>query len=246
MRAIPVILLLVPTVPAAADDKAKVVIEKAIQAQGGEARLAKLRTMRLKAEGTMDLIPGQPGTPFVIEDVWQMPDKYRTSATMTVKGKKVTQTQVLDGDKGWAEVGGKAMDLPAADLAEMKEQKHAEDLDRLGFLKDTDKDISLADETRVNGKPAVGVRVRSRGHRDVTLYFDKATGLLVARSHPILDPATGKEVLQEVVFSDYADTAGVKYPRTLTAFRDGKKVISAKVTHVEFLDKVDPKLFTRP
>jgi hypothetical protein len=72
----------------------------------------------------------------------------------------------------------------------------------------------------------------------------------VKRAHPVLDPALGKEadkkVLQEVVFADYADTGGMKHYKTITVFRDGKKVIDAKVTEVEFLDKVDPKLFARP
>jgi hypothetical protein len=246
MRPISLLLTLFVAVPAAADDKGRALIEKAIQAQGGPDKVAKLRAMRIKAEGTMELVPGQPATPFTIEDVWHMPDKYRTSATMTLMGMKVTQTQVLDGDKGWAAFNGRAMDLPKEAAAEMREQKYAEDLDRLGFLKDTGKELSVVEDARVNGKPAAGVRIKSKGHRDVTLYFDKDSGLLVKRTHPILDPMSGKEATQEVVFGDYADSAGVKYPKALTAFRDGKKVIEVKVTEVEFLDKVDPKLFAKP
>jgi len=246
MRTIPLTAILLVTVPAAADDKARATIEKAILAQGGPDKVAKLRSMRIKAEGKTDLIPGQPGAAFTIEDVWQMPDKYRTSATFTVMGMKVTQSQVLDGDKGWAEVNGQVTDVPTEVSAEIREQKYAEDLDRLGFLKDVDKELSVVEDAQVNGKPAVGVRVKAKGHRDVTLYFDKATGLLAKRAHPVLDAASGKEVMQEVVFADYADQAGVKHYKTITVFRDGKKVIEAKVTEVEFLDKVDPKLFAKP
>jgi hypothetical protein len=243
-------LALLVAAPAAADDKARTLVEKAIQAQGGEAKVAKLRSMRIKAEGTMNLVPGQPATPFTIEDVWHMPDKYRTTASYVLMGMKVSQTQVIHGDQGWAEVNGQAMDLPKEAVVEMREQKYAEDLDRLGFLKDADKGLSVVEDAQVNGEPAAGVRVKSKGHRDVTLYFDKATGLLVKRAHTVLDPSLSKEapkeVLQEVVFADYADTAGVKHYKTITALRDGKKVIEAKVTDVEFLDKVDPKLFARP
>src|SRR3712207_6317811 len=87
--------------PASADEKARALIEKAIQAQGGPEKVARLRAVRLKAEGTIEVVPGQPVTPFAIEDVWQMPDKYRTSVAFTALGMKVTQA--LDGETGWME-----------------------------------------------------------------------------------------------------------------------------------------------
>jgi hypothetical protein len=73
------------TAVARADDKAKAIVEKAIQGQGGEDKVKKLRTMRIKVEGVMSLIPGQPATPFTIEDIWQMPDRYRTDDKLFTK-----------------------------------------------------------------------------------------------------------------------------------------------------------------
>src|SRR5436853_6227629 len=104
----------------------------------------------------------------------------------------------------------------------MKEQKYAEDLDRLGFLNEKGMELSALDETKVDGKPAVGVRVKSKGHRDVQLYFDKSSGLLVKRQYKVLDPGSGQEVSQEVVFGDYQDKDGVKHYRKIAAYRDGK------------------------
>ena len=48
-------------------------------------------------------------------------------------GRRCTQTQVIDGDKGWVQVGDIVQDMPKESLAEMKEQKYGEDLDRFGF-----------------------------------------------------------------------------------------------------------------
>src|SRR5947209_11526066 len=84
-----------------AQDKARAIVEKAIHAQGGEAKVAKLRTMRIKVEGTTDLVPGQLNLPFTITDTWQMPDRYKTSAVFQLQGKTFTQTQVIAGDTGW-------------------------------------------------------------------------------------------------------------------------------------------------
>ena len=84
------------------------------------------------------------------------------------------------------------------------------------------------------------------GVRDVKLYFDKENGLLVKREHRLLDSVTGKEVLQEVVFGDYKETEGLNHYRTLTAYRDGKKMVEAKVVELEFFDKRDKNVFTKP
>jgi hypothetical protein len=238
--------LLAFTPPAFAQGGARAIIEKAIQAQGGEAKVAKLRTMRIKVEGTTDLVPGQPNLPFTMEDVWQMPSRYRAEASFQLMGKKFTQTQVINGDNGWMQTDGQVQDMPKDALAEMKEQKYAEDLDRLRFLNEKGIKLSVLDEIKIDGKPAVGVLAKSEGHRDVSLYFDKASGLLVKRQQPVLDPASGREVQQEVVFSDYREKDGLKQYNKIVAYRNGKKVISARVTKVEFFEKLDAKAFAKP
>lgn len=230
----------------APDDAARGVVEKAIKAQGGADKVAKLRVMRVKAEGTMNLVPGQPAIPFVIEDWWQMPDQYKTTSRFERGGKKMSQTQALDGETGWMQFDGVTQDLPNGAIAEMREQRYAEDLDRLGFLKDKRIDPSALGESKVGGRAAVGVLIKSKGHRDVKLWFDEQNGLLIKREHGVLDSGTGKEVTQAVVFSDYRESDGLKHYRALTVYRDGKKVIEAKVVEVEFFDKLDMKVFAKP
>jgi hypothetical protein len=234
------------TAALASDDAARSVVEKAIKAQGGAEKVAKLRVMRIKAEGTIHLVPGQPAIPFVIEDWWQMPGQYKTTSRFELGGKKVNQTQALDGETGWMQFDGMTQDMPKEAVAEMREQKYAEDLDRLGFLKDKGIDLAALGESKIDGRAAVGVLIKSKGHRDVKLWFDKESGVLVKREHRVLDSGTGKEVTQEVVFGDYRDMGGVKHYHKLTAYRDGKKVIDATVREIEFFDKLDKKVFAKP
>src|SRR5262245_50527207 len=245
MRKLAAIAILVVVLPATADDKAQGVVERAIKAHGGEENLKKLRAVRIKVEGTMTLAPGQPALAFTLEDTWQMPDKYRSSSSFRLMDKDITQKQVLDGETGWAQVNGRTEDMPKEALAEMREQKYAEDLDRLGFLGDKALEISGPDEAKVNGQPAAVVRVKTKGHRDVKLYFDAASGLLVKREHDVQDPATGDLVTQEVVFADFRDNGGVQHWTTITVLRAGKKVIEAKLKELEFLDKVDQTVFVK-
>jgi hypothetical protein len=239
------IALFVP-LAVAADDVPRAVVEKAIKAQGGVEKLSKLRVMRIKVEGTIIPAPGQPAIPFVLEDWWQMPDQYKTTSQFELAGKNVKQTQAIDGEMGWMQFDGVAQDMPREAVAEMREQKYAEDLDRLGFLADKGSDLTALGQSKVGGREAVGVLIKSKGHRDVKLWFDRESALLAKREHRVLDNGTGKEVMQEVLFSDYRETDGVKHYRALAAYRDGKKVIEAKVLEIEFFDKLDKKVFARP
>src|SRR5258706_356050 len=110
-----------------AQDKAREIVVRAIVAQGGKAKVAKLRCMRIKIEGTTNFVPDQPNLPFTIEDMWQMPDRYKTSSTIQFGGEKHVQTEVIYGNTGWSQLDGINLDFPEKALAEMKEQKYAED-----------------------------------------------------------------------------------------------------------------------
>ena len=229
-----------------AQDKPRAIVEKAIQAQGGDAKVAKLRIMRIKVEGKIDLAPELNNLSFVIEDAWQMPGQYKTVLRIQLnKDMAHAHTLVIDGDKGWTMVDGKISDPSKEELAEFRDQKQGEDLDRLGFLNDKGRELSVLDEIKIEGKPAVGVLVKTKGHRDVKLYFDKSSGLLVKRERRIAGDA-GKETLQEVFFSDYQEKDGLKHYRKISALHDGKKFVEGTVTEIEFFEKLDPKVFAKP
>src|SRR5262245_20015240 len=229
MRSMSLALLCCWTPAMLADDKARVMVENAIKAHGGEVADAKLQTMRFKDEGTMELIPGQPAVPVTIEDIWQMPDKYRSDIVITFMGQVGTHTSVIDGDRGWSTKKSEVEDMAKEAVAEMREQIYAADLDRLGFLNDKDVDLLFLGESRIAGKPGTGVRVKSKGHRDVKLYFDSATSLLVRREHQVRDPAGGEEITQAVEFADHEVTAGVKFYKTLAVHRGDRQFMAVKV-----------------
>ena len=226
-----------------AQDEARAIVEKAIQAQGGEANVAKLRTMRIKVEGTAALIPGQPDLPFTIEDTWQMPTRYKTTSTFQLTGRKLIQTQVIDGDRGWIRIDGQSQDLPKEAITEMSEQKYAEDLDRLAFLKGRGIQLSALDEIKVDGRPAVGVIVKSGGHRDVKLYFDKESGLLL-RQVRYIETKVGTNPLQ-IDYKDYRAVNGVKLPYTWTVtWTNGQSTY--EVREYQANAEIDAAKFAKP
>src|SRR6267142_4530872 len=164
--------------PARAQDDPRSVIEKAVKAEGGAEKLSKLGTSRAKARGTMELM-GQT-IKVTMEAAVHMPDKMRNEMTLDVMGNKVTVIQVLNGGKGWISAAGTTQDMPAQMLDEMKEEMYVAEAEMLTpLLKDKAYTLASLPEIKVNGQAALGVKVSAKGHRDLSLYFDKETGLVI-------------------------------------------------------------------
>jgi hypothetical protein len=237
------IQLLLGTGHAQTQGDAKAIVEKAIKAQGGEAKVAKLRVMKIKVKGKGSF-PEIGETDFVIEDSWQMPTQYKSVMRLKAKGQDFELVQAVNGERCWASMNGMVQALRNKEIAEFKEQMYAEDLERLRFLGDKRLTMSLVKENRFAGKPAVGVKITSKGHREVTLYFDEANGLLVGRKHVILE--AGKEIVQEVSHGDFKDHDGLKHYTKIIVKRAGKKFVDGEVVEIKFFEKLDEKEFAQP
>src|SRR5262245_60749549 len=205
-------------------DDPQTVIEKAIKAQGGADRLAQFRAGRWKGQGTLTL-RGQD-LPLTLETVYQLPDKYKTEMRFSVQGKEVVVIQVLEGDKGWMSGEGKILDLKGELLKAFQEEFYSANVELLvPLLKEKDYSLSRLKETTVNGKPAVGVKVAAKGHKDIELYFDKKSHLPVKTVRPILDAETMKEATSEVIYSDFKEFDGIMAPTRMVVNQDGKKLM---------------------
>lgn len=247
MRILPMVsifALLSATHVAWAQDDTEGLIEKAIRAHGGEAALAKLNSVRIKVEGDAEFVPGQPPVPIVVEDVWQMPNCYKTTSHLAFQGQKVSQTLCINGD-GWAQVNGRVQPFPPEGVKEMKEQLWAENFDRLLPLRDKSLKLTRISDSKVDDRPVAGIQLEAEGHRAVRLYFDKENGLLVRREHEVRGNA-GRLVAQAVVFSGFEDKGGVKHWTKITAYRDGKRYITATLRELETNRKTDATEFAKP
>src|SRR5439155_22836546 len=117
---------------------------------------------------------------------------------------------VLSGDKGWTRMGDQTNEMDKDAIAEAKEQGYAGWLSTLAPLKDKQFKLATIGEVKVENRPALGVKVSSKGHRDVDLYFDKETGLLVKSEHRVKDDTSGQEVTEESFPGEYKEVQGTK------------------------------------
>jgi hypothetical protein len=227
-----------------AQEDARAIIAKAVKAHGGEEKLAKLRADRVQVKGKLYL--GEMEIPFTGETLVQLPGQFKNVMNMTFMGKNRSIVQVLNGDKGWLSIDGQMKEPDAAALNVMKETLYMDQLVRLTpLLKGQEYQLTPLKETKVQDKPAVGVKVASKGHKDASLYFDKESGLLVKAEYKTVNNQQ-KEVSQEEFFSDFKEVGGFKRPMKVVAFQGSKKLMEAEITDVKYPDKIADSEFAKP
>jgi len=253
--ALPLLTLTVMAAPAPQDDqgKGRAILEKAIKALGGEERIGGLTLFTMKSR-TKTTVSTAAVTETTEEISMQFPSRARIVTERNVRGNKSVTTRVMDGESGWQIVAGRALNLPRTSLQQMRESLLAELSVRelLGLLKDNNCKLVPLGETRVDEKPAVGLKVSRMGVPDLKLYFETKSGLLLKRETVNRLGGTprpgipGREYTTMMLFEDYQDTAGVKLPFKTSTFRDGRKISETELLEFKAVDKFDDKTFTKP
>jgi hypothetical protein len=236
------LLLLASGAARAADDDVKAIIDKAIKAHGGADKLNQDKASQTKNKGTIELFGGISFT----EETTMQANRFKSVLVLQVSGQTVTQTTVFNGEKAWVNVVDKTMELEGKTMDEVKEVIYLARVSRLTTLKDKPFELSSLGELKVNDRPAVGVKVASKGHRDVNLFFDKETGLVAKIERQGVDPMTEKEFNEERIITEYQEKDGVKFPKKAVINRDGKKFIEVEVLEIKTRDKVDDSEFAKP
>jgi hypothetical protein len=222
--------------PARADDpSAKAILDKAIKALGGEAKLAKIDAFSWKAKVTF----GQSGQEMDAEVIFKGLDHMRRAYGVNLV--------VLAGDKGWRKVGDASRELSDAVIASEKRSIYLQVIPIVLLpIRRNDFKYEAAGEGQVGGKPALALKITAPDGKDFTLFFDKDTGL-PAKEVARLDVPGGREAIAETTFSDYKDFGGIKKATkievTTTGFGSG---FSQVITDFEVLDKVADDTFAEP
>jgi hypothetical protein len=170
----------------------------------------------------------------------QWPDRLR----MEIEG---VFTIVLNGDRGWVRTQGMTRDMTREELTEEKHQHYGGWVATLLPLKDKAFQLDIVGEPAVEGKSAVEIKVTREGQREIRLFFDKESGLLVKVSYPVKANSLGGKVVEQVtMFHDYREVEGAQVPRKVTMYRDGKLFVAAENDELKAAPKLDARAFERP
>jgi hypothetical protein len=225
---------------------AKAVIEKAIQALGGEAKLAALesKTIETKSKGKLE-INGTQGD-FTTKFITKGLDHSRQEFEGDFGGNQIKAVTVLDGDKAWRTFAGNTSKLEDQHLADQKRTVYLAIVPvTILPLKGKDFKVESAKEESVDNKPAVALKIIGPDKKDFELYFDKESGLPVKMIATVAG-FQGEEYKQESSYGKYKEFDGVKRATKVENKRDGQKFIDIEITDVKILDKADPKTFAEP
>ena len=234
-------------VPARADDQAdaRKIIDKAITAHGGAEALAKNPASTSKMKGKFYGM-GE-GIDFTGTFSMHPPDRFYFEIKMTIMNQAFTLVQAMKGDKGWVSLNGMVQDLPKEGVAEIHEGLHVHELGRLVCLTGKDYKLSTLGEVKVDNKPALGIHVEFKGRRDVNLFFDKETGLLVKTETRAKDAMMGdQEFTAENYLREYKKVGAVMVPQKVEIRRDGKLFVEGETTEYTTSEKLDDALFAKP
>lgn len=238
------VLLTAPApLPAGDREEALAVVEEAIKAHGGGDALAKAQTFVRKSAGQM-VVAGQEML-FAEEYTAQLPQRVRRDIDVRAADQKLRTLVVVNGDKGWQSNGGAVTELTAERLKELREDGYAQWLTTLLPLK-KDSSLRLAPlpEAKVNGEPALGVKVSRKGDPDVKLYFDKKSHLLVKTERQARE--AGNTVSKEETYLGHKDFDGVKLPTKIVHTVADKKALEITEAAYKFPPKVEEATFAKP
>jgi hypothetical protein len=220
------------------------VLEKAIKALGGEAKLAKAAAFSRKTKGTFSF--GENKNDFTSETTVQGLDRYLSAFDGEFGGNKVKGVVVLNGENGWRKFGDNKSEMDKDAVANEKRTVYLQVVPNMVLpLIGKSFKVESAAEEKVGEKPAAVLKVTGPDGKDFNLYFDKDNGLpvkLVAKVRGF----QGEEFTQETTFADYKDFEGIKQATKIEAKRDGVSFLKLELTEFKVLDKVDPKSFAEP
>jgi hypothetical protein len=228
----------------AAEEKADPtpLIDKCIQAHGGEAKLAQTKVCTWRAKVTYP-----DGRTFVSDVCLQGPDQLRM-AREEVGGKKEKEVEVVNRGEGYAQRGGKTEEMSKEAMAQRKQAAHRMTTTYYFLpLKEKTCRLEAAGEAKVGDRAALVVKVSHPEQREFKIFLDKETGLLLKNEQRVVDRETGKEVTQETFYSNHKEIDGIKRAMTIKIVRDGKPYRDIEI--VEFkarAEKLPDAHFAKP
>jgi outer membrane lipoprotein-sorting protein len=158
-------------------------------------------------------------------------------------------TMVLNGDNAWANDAdnNKTEDAPM-EVAVMMQQfmKTLRMAASPTSITGTELQLAHGGEGQIGDSPSVVLRVSQKERPDITLHYDKQSGLPLKAETRIKEPNGGVEANLEFLFSNFKDVGGAKHFATLTLMRDGKQLAEIELSDFKVDQKFEAGTFDKP
>ena len=215
-----------------AANPAKTLLDKAIAAKGGLAKLQSIKSVH--SEGTMMVTDLAGPVPFKVVANIEYPEHFRVDADMP--GGKVAQ--IYAAGRYWViDPDGKANELPEEGRAEIKASIQR---DLIGVLVKAGTGALVVREVDSDEPVLAGVEISGGGMRPLTLFINRDNGLIDRLRYD------GQDGRVEERYSDYRSVDGIQVAFHTTVRRAGMTSIERDVKTIKFNVPIAPGLFIKP
>jgi hypothetical protein len=229
-----------PAIPADQQNarKAKEFIDQAIQALGGQTFLT-IRDREQQGRGYA-FHHGRPsGGGNLFWSFTEFPDKERVEIT---KERDIAELYV--GNKGWELTYKGAHPIEEKDLSDyLRRRRFSLDTVLRTWLTDPGVILLYEGNAIAAQHPAVQVTLINTKNESVTLYFDTDSHLPVKKSFEWRDPVDKQKNLEEEVYENYRQVAGIMAPYNVTRFFNGDMSSQRFLNSVTINQGLDQAMF---
>jgi outer membrane lipoprotein-sorting protein len=223
----------------------KAIIRAAIKAHGDEKNLAKYKAAVTKFKGKLEA--GGMTLDVTGETSLQRPDKVKDVLNLDIGGNSIEVISVFDGKKLWVSAMGQTKEIDDEKIIKgAKEELENEGAGSLSAYLKEPYELSAIGEVKVKDKAAFGIRISKKGKKDISLFFDKKSNLIVKIEMQSIDAETGNEITQEKFIHSYQEKAGIKVAKRVEILKDGKAFMDIEITDLQMFEKLDDSVFKKP
>jgi hypothetical protein len=222
-----------------------VIIERAIVAHGGAAKLESTSKVRRVVKGVAFVGSDRIKVETVRRIVSDGERVNSTSRTQFPEG-EYNDTIVYDGRHGWHVRNSQTSDCTESEIRALKTAEYHNKVKNLvPILKDKRFTLSFAGSTTEGKENYLRVMVAAKGYPDAELFFSEKTALL-GRMKTTIKNDENLTVAIEYVYSEYKSVQGVQVAMKRQVFEDGQVRTEEELSEIEFPEKIDQRLFEKP
>lgn len=221
-----------------AEAAAKNLLARALAAKGGEGRLRSVRSMAIKASGTIR--SGGQEIQAGLQRRYRAPDKLRLDLDLRIPGGSAQVVTVLDSKQAWSKQPNGVIDLPPEGVAELEKQVwRDQEFILLRAAEPGAKIASLGQQTR-DGATFDGLRITRADGLSVDLFLDPKTHLVRLVDY---EEAPGRTTIERL--DDYRAVEGLQVAhRRVTKSPDAD--LDVRVESVTINGTIAADAFARP
>jgi len=214
------------------------VVEKCVNALGGEEALKKFSDY--KAKGEVKVFMRGTEIPGKLESI--IKGKKKWTRVEVVFGRDVyTMLQVYDGKTAWMDRFGSIVDQPSLNYESDSDHE-------LTLLIEKETSFSFSKEKEVDGRKAFGIEADFKGKK-TTFFIDKENYAIIEVVYKDLyfgEKFTKEMLEKKTKLADYRKIDDVLFPTKMTVFQEGKKQLEISLSEVTFNPQVALAKFERP